>query len=110
DFLRRAVRALGELAGNRRLVLSVDDAHLLDAGSATLVHQVAASGTVFVVVTVRGGERAHDPIVALWKDGLAEYVELQTLARPEVDRLVATALDGDVDGAALLGLWNASQG
>src|SRR2546421_8560338 len=91
DFLRQAVRALGELAGNRRLVLSVDDAHLLDAGSATLVHQIVTSGRALVVVTVRAGEPALDPIVALWKERLTAYVELQALGRPEVDLLVSSA-------------------
>ena len=83
-----------------RLALGVDDAHLLDDASAALVHQLAATGSGFVVVTVRSGEPVPDPVVALWKDGLAERVEVQALGRGEVEELITAALGGQVDGAA----------
>jgi DNA-binding CsgD family transcriptional regulator len=110
ELLRRAGSSLRERAGERRLVLSVDDAHLLDDASAALVHQLASTATAFVVVTVRTGEAVRDPILALWKDGLTEYVELQPLAEAEVTRLVGLALDGDVDGATALRLWEVTRG
>src|SRR5437764_15035223 len=58
DLLRRSAAALVERAGTRRLVLLVDDAHLLDDASATLVHQLAGMHGAFVMVTVRTGEPA----------------------------------------------------
>src|SRR4029079_13369030 len=48
--------ALAEQAGERRLLVSVDDAHLLDDHSATLVLQLAMSMPSVVVATVRTGE------------------------------------------------------
>ena len=72
ELLRRYVRAVVEVAGGRPLVVFVDDAHLLDRGSATLVHQLALTRAATVVATVRSGEVAPDPVVALWKDGPAE--------------------------------------
>ena len=42
-----------EGAEGRPLVVFVDDAHLLDAGSATLVHQLALTRAATVVATVR---------------------------------------------------------
>jgi DNA-binding CsgD family transcriptional regulator len=99
-YLRRAATALTERAGDSRLVLLVDDAHLLDDASATLVHQLAATRAAFVLVTVRGGEPAPDPIVALWKDGLLERLELGGLDEPAVDELVASVLGSPVDPAA----------
>jgi len=71
ELLRRAAAALVEGRGGARLALGVDDAHLLDDVSAALVHQLAATGSEFVVVTVRSGEPVPDPVVGLWKDGLA---------------------------------------
>src|SRR5207253_6871460 len=65
DLLRRCAGFLVDSAGGRALVLSVDDAHLLDDLSATLVHQMAATGAALVVATLRSDEPAPDPIVAL---------------------------------------------
>jgi DNA-binding CsgD family transcriptional regulator len=91
-------------------VLGVDDAHLLDDSSAALLHHVAVAGTSFVVATVRGGEAAPDPVVALWKDGLAERLEVQPLSREETEELAASALAGPVDAATLHGLWRVTLG
>ncbi len=66
-------------AGVRPLVVFVDDAHLLDGGSATLVHQLALTRAATVLVTVTSGETAPDPVVALWMDGPAERIELGVL-------------------------------
>ena len=96
--------------GKTRLVLAVDDGHLLDEASATLIHQLAATATVFVLVTVRAGEPVLDPILALWKDGLTEYIELAPLSQPESKLLVEQALAGDLDGATTLALWEATLG
>ena len=48
---------------------------------------------------------APDPVVALWKDGLAERVEVQPLGRGEVEELVTAGLGGQVDGATFVTLW-----
>jgi DNA-binding CsgD family transcriptional regulator len=105
-----AVESLAERAGGRRLVLGVDDAHLLDQPGAALLHQVAATGTAFVVATVRAGEPAPEPILALGKDGLGRRLDLQPLAAAQLERLVATALDGPVDGATLRALIDSTRG
>jgi predicted ester cyclase len=97
-------------AEGRRLALAIDDAHLLDPASATLVHQVAADGTACVLVTVRSRDAVPDPILALWKDGPGDYVEVQPLAQHEVEGLVERVLGGNVDGASLHKLWNATRG
>jgi len=110
ELLRRAGSALGERAGGRRLVLAVDDAHLLDDASAALVHQLASTATAFVIATVRSGEPVRDSILALWKDGPAQYLEIQPLAEAEVRRLLALALGGEVEGATMLRLWEATHG
>lgn len=45
ELLAQARAALAQEAGDRRVVLGIDDAHLLDAASAALVGHLAASGT-----------------------------------------------------------------
>jgi DNA-binding CsgD family transcriptional regulator len=83
---------------------------LIDETSVALVHQLATSGSGFVVLTVRRGGRVPEPITALWKDGLAEWLELSPLARAESHELVTAALGGPVDGTTLHELFNYSRG
>lgn len=110
DLLRQIAAALVARAAGRRLVVGVDDAHLLDDASATLVHQLAVSADAFVIVTLRAGEQAPDSIVALWKDGLAQRLELGTLFEEDVARLVPAVLGDQVDTPTSARLWNATRG
>jgi DNA-binding CsgD family transcriptional regulator/tetratricopeptide (TPR) repeat protein/type II secretory pathway predicted ATPase ExeA len=91
-------------------VIGVDDAHLLDDASATLVHLLACGGNVRVVATVRSGEPTPDPIVALWKDDLALRIEVQPLSRAEVGDLLGRTLAGTVDGATSRRLFDVTRG
>jgi DNA-binding NarL/FixJ family response regulator len=97
-------------ADDRPLALLVDDAHLLDPASATLVQQLVASREATVVVTVRTGEPVPDAIVALWKDHGCEYLELQPLSAEETGSLVEALVGGEVDGQTKHRLWQASRG
>ena len=72
------------------LLLVVDDAHLLDHLSATLVYQLAVSGAVRLIVTVDPDEGAPDSIRALQLDNVLPRVEL---GAPAADR---TRLDASV--------------
>ncbi len=109
-LFQSAAEGLGEQAGGRPSIVAVDDAHLLDDGSAALVHHLAVSGTAFVVLTVRSGLAAPDPVVALWKDGAAARLDLQPLSGAEASRLLAEVLGGQVDTATARRLWEQSQG
>ena len=110
DTLRAARQAMVALGRGRRLVLLVDDAHLLDEASATLVHQLVTTRTAFVIATVRSREPAPDPIVALWKDELAERVEVRSLTADIVETLLTGVLGGPVSGATLHQLVDRSAG
>jgi DNA-binding CsgD family transcriptional regulator len=101
ELLRRYGRAVAGTARGRPLVVFVDDAHLLDGGSATLVHQLALTGASTVLVTVRSGETAPDPVVALWKDALVERIEVGVLPDTAIEELLVTVLGGPVDTASL---------
>jgi DNA-binding CsgD family transcriptional regulator len=110
DVLARARGALADRAGGRRLVLCVDDGHLLDDASAALVHQLVAAGETFAVVTMRRDSSAPDALRALWKDELCALVELEPLSRREVERLLGEALGGPVDGPSRTALWERTRG
>lgn len=111
QLLQMLSRAVSDRAHDGRpLVLRVDDAHLLDAGSAALVHQLVQSQSCGVVASVRTPDVAPDPIVALWKDGLAQRIDLRPLTRGECDELAASYLGGVVANASLLWLWEVSAG
>lgn len=109
DLVRRSQALVGQSEG-RRLVLMVDDAHLLDDASATLIHQLAADGSAFVLATTRASDPAPDPVVALWKEGLAERIELGTLPAPAMEELLTAALHGPVDANAFMELFGRSRG
>ena len=109
-LLREAAAALVERAEGRRLVVGVDDAHLLDEASAALVHHLAATGAAFVLAGVRSREPAPDAVTALWKDGLGERLELAPLGREGTERLLEAMLGGPVDGGTRQQAWDATDG
>ncbi len=104
------VRALAHHSAQGRPVVGVDDAHLLDDASATLVHLLVTAGAARVVVTVRSGEPTPDPVVALWKDEHALRIEVQPLSRIEVNELLAATLRGTVDGGTARRLFDVTRG
>jgi DNA-binding CsgD family transcriptional regulator len=110
DLLQRVGRSLSERARGRRLVIGVDDAHLLDDASAALVHQLAAAARAFVLLSLRAGEDVPDSVLALWKDGLTERLDLQALSEDQVGDLLARVLGAHVDGPTRLRLWEATRG
>ena len=98
------------LAAPGPVVVAVDDAHLLDEGSAALVLLLVTTGPTRVVATVRSGAPCPDAVVALWKEGLAELVELAPLGQSDTLSLAARALGGEVDEAARRRLWALTAG
>lgn len=110
ELLAQVRVGLRALAGGRRLVLCVDDAHLLDDASAALVHQLAAGREAVTGVTVRSGVPVPDAVRGLWKDELCERVELHELAQADVARLLERALGGAVDRRSAATLWQRTRG
>lgn len=96
-YVAEALRGDGETrAGAHRPVLFIDDAHLLDAGSAALVLHLTMTGDATVLAAVRRFEPVPDPVTTLWKDGLALRIDLQPFSVGEIDRLIRAALDDEV--------------
>jgi DNA-binding NarL/FixJ family response regulator len=91
-------------------IIGVDDAHLLDQLSATLLHQLALEDSVRMVATVRSGESVPDAITSLWKDGYLQRLRLVPFDKAQCVGLVEEALGGRVEGLSADLMWNASGG
>lgn len=93
-----------------RVVLGVDDAHLLDASSALMVHRLVTSRAAVVFMTLRSGEPAPDVVTATWKDGLLDRVEVRPLSLRATHELLQTALGGPVHSFTARRVWRLTMG
>jgi DNA-binding CsgD family transcriptional regulator len=93
-----------------RILIGVDDAHLLDKLSAHVVHQLAHSTGTRLVVTLRAGAEAPDAITALWKDGLLTRLDLAPLSADAARDMIETVLGGDVDARSAHRFWKLTGG
>ena len=96
EALARLTNELQATAGDGRLLVSVDDAHLLDDSSSALIHSLVDGGAA-VLATVRSGEPLADAIAALRKDLGVRHVELGPLDRDALDQLAFAELGGPLD-------------
>ncbi len=102
-----------DLTGRRSpkgLLVLADDCQDLDDASAGLLHQLVAAGVIVALITTRSGTRPPAAVADLWKDGLAERVELQNLSRPEIAELLAAGLGGAVQDSSAERFWHIADG
>jgi hypothetical protein len=110
-LLRQASGPVAARAGpGRRLLLVVDDAQHLDDGSAALVHQLVAAGACSVLASVRVPGPAPDLVTGLWKDGLAERIDLAAWDEAQTGEVAAATLGGPVSRGTVRRLWQLSAG
>ena len=93
-----------------KVLIGVDDAHLLDGLSAHVVHQLAQTRGPRLVVTVRTGEAEPDAVTALWKDGLLVRLDLGPLSEAGTRSLIESTLDGPVDARSAQRFWKLTGG
>jgi DNA-binding CsgD family transcriptional regulator len=111
DLLERTLAELDELRTSEgRLVLMVDDAHLLDNSSASLLGQILDAEAVFLIATIRDGEALPDAVASWWRDERATRVDLSDLDRDGTDALLTAVLGGIVARDTLARLYKASGG
>lgn len=95
---------------DQRLLLVVDDAHLLDRGSAELLLRLVRERSCSALVSVRTPGPIPEPITALWREGLAERIDMHPLAEADVEVLVRLAVGGPVAEASIRHLTEVSGG
>ncbi len=109
-LLARARAAVREHADGHRMLLLVDDAHLLDDVSAALLLTLAEGPDVRPVVTVRTGEPVPDAVTALWKDAGLERLDLEPLPDHAADELAEAVAGGPIDAPSHVVIRRAGRG
>ncbi|MCU1455838.1 MAG: hypothetical protein JWN46_3984, partial [Acidimicrobiales bacterium] len=106
-----ALRGMQDLveSATRGPAIVVDNAHLVDDASAAVLHRLTASG-VPVLCVLADDEPPADAIVAMWRDGHAERVELAPLSKDETRALVEVVLGGPCRPITLQLFWDACLG
>jgi DNA-binding NarL/FixJ family response regulator len=112
DDRLQVLRGIGTAltVGEAPVVVAVDDAHLLDPGSAALLQHLVEHTTARVVCTLRTGEDCPDAVTALWHEGPAEHFELAPLPASATVELLTQVLDGPLTEATGERLWDLSLG
>lgn len=98
------------IVAGENTVIGVDDAHLLDQLSATLVHQIAADRAGRIVATIRSGEPVPDAVTSLWKDGYLQRLELRPFSKQQCIALIESVLGGTLEGLSGDVMWESSGG
>lgn len=104
------IAAIARVDDGAGVLLSVDDAHLLDELSAFVLAELVRRRRAVVVATVRAGQPAPEAVTALWKDGHLRRLDLQPLSRPQTEALLESALGGTLAADTAGRLWNLSRG
>jgi DNA-binding CsgD family transcriptional regulator len=105
-----AQEALLAAAGQERLILIADDAHLVDEPSLEVVERLITSGHAPAVATIDATHPVPAPISRLWRAGLATRMDLSPLSRLEVGELLSRALDGSVEHRTVEAVFRLSDG
>ena len=101
---------IAQRSDGRRLVTVVDDIHLLDDASLTLLSHLLARSAIFLIGTVRTGEPVPDLLTGLWRDDRVARIDLDSLSREHVDTLLHLVLGAPMEVGAALHLWSVSRG
>jgi DNA-binding CsgD family transcriptional regulator len=109
-LVRRVSAAMVDGTDRGRVLLFVDDAHLLDDLSVLVVQHVVATGAAKVVMTIRAGDPVPAALSALWKDGQAVRRELGALSRDQVSEVLAASFGATPDAQCLERFWTLTRG
>lgn len=98
------------IAATNNPVVIVDDAHLLDPLSATLVYQLAAERTAQLIVVISTGETVFDAVSALLKERLLLNLHIGPFTRHQTAELTRSVLGGVVSPGLITELHDRSMG
>ncbi|HUL98404.1 MAG TPA: helix-turn-helix transcriptional regulator, partial [Mycobacterium sp.] len=108
--VRRIINSSVAQRQRGRALIGVDDAHLLDGLSAHVVHQLAQTPGIRLVVTLRSGADGPDAVTALWKDGLLARLDLEPLSAQATRSVIEADLGGPVDTRSAQRFWKLTGG
>ncbi|KQO01855.1 hypothetical protein ASF21_09855 [Arthrobacter sp. Leaf234] len=94
--LRRVMAFLRTRAAGRRVLVLVDDAHLLDDDSSHLLAQLVTSRTIALAAFARPITPVSDELASLCRDGLLERFEVGPLGSADALDLCRQVLGGPI--------------
>lgn len=110
QLVRSVIESLASTVPGARVIVGVDDAHLLDDLSIFVLHQIVQQNAAKVVMTVRTGDPIPPGVREVWKVGRFDRLDLQPLSQDETMMLLSTALDASLDLLDARRLWALTQG
>jgi DNA-binding CsgD family transcriptional regulator len=110
QLVRGVIDSVTSAPPGTKVVLGVDDVHLLDELSTFVLHQIVQREAAKVVLTVREGESVPTEIYEIWRGGQLDRLDLQPLSAAETAELMSAALGGAVDPDASARLWKLTRG
>jgi hypothetical protein len=113
DLTEMTVSVQQELLGlqkGRGLLVLADDCQDLDEPSVGVLHQLVATRSITAIMTVRSGTALSPALTSLWKDGLAERIELQNLSQAETVEMLTARLGGPLQDSSGARLWHLTEG
>ncbi|GAA1621532.1 helix-turn-helix transcriptional regulator [Georgenia ruanii] len=91
-------------------LLRVEDAHLLDHRHAHTLAGLARQGQAQLLITLHSTGASQSPWLQLWKDEIAERVDIAPLDAASVEELLTVALGGPLTTATCVRIMDRSQG
>jgi len=92
-------RAITDSAEGRRVVMAVDDGHLMDLESLLVMRDLSRNGAALLLITcppIAGACAGPDPTDSLWYEKGIQLLKLQPLSVGEVATVLAGVLGGPV--------------
>ncbi len=108
-MLQSARTSLESRAGEQRLIIFVDDAHLLDGCSAALLVALAEANAACVIVAFRADAQLPRAVRKLVVD-VVGVLEVPALSRTELAQLAGNLVGGPIDGLSLSKIEHLSEG
>lgn len=108
--VRRIINSFVAQQHKGRVLICVDDAHLLDGLSAHVVHELARSRAARLLITLRTDGDEPDAVTALCKDGWLARLDLEPLSLDDTTTVIETALGGSVDSHDAQRFWKLTGG
>ena len=107
EMLEGSLRARGQ---GGRVILRVEDAHLLDSASSQALAWMVHQGDVQLVATARTSSVAVSPWLELWKDDLVERIDVPPFSLAETEQWLVGELGGPVTADAVRRVWSETAG
>jgi DNA-binding CsgD family transcriptional regulator len=110
QLLQGVVESLTAVPSDTKMIVGIDDVHLLDDLSTFIVHQIVQRAAAKVILTVRDGAPMPAAIQELWTAGQFDRLDLKALSLDETTALLSATLEGAVDSDAAQRLWKLTRG